>query len=496
MPFELLGRLHPLLVHLPIGILLFAVGLMGVGRWKKMDVDMAVSLAWGLGALSAVLACGAGWLLAQSGEYDADLVLKHQWMGLATAVLAGLTYVLKNYRWPLAMITVVVLSVAGHYGGNLTHGEDYLFPGTQRMAATNPTEQPLPSAAMVSQRTDTTRHTNESIIRRSFMYRDQVVPVLKASCYTCHSARKKKGGLRLDTESFIRQGGKNGVVLTPGNPLKSKLYTYLLLPEGDERHMPPKGKIQLTARQIAVIYHWIQRGASFREQIDTIRTNSPPVVEAIAGVLPAVPTQVTPDSSQLAQIAAPRPMGLESTLLAKPVEAPDPAVVAALKQKQVSLTSLGEGGYLSANFVNVKTFDPHLLNELGKLSRQVIHLRLSGQPVSDEYLRELGRMKNLTRLSLDHTQLSDSGLAVLRNLPNLEQLNLYGTAITDEGLDVLAQCPTLKVVYLWQTNTTSEGIQRLQQARPGLKIDTGASTLIRPDTTRPDKRRVDSNKSV
>ncbi|HEY0108895.1 MAG TPA: hypothetical protein VGB67_04650, partial [Fibrella sp.] len=133
---ELLGRLHPLLVHLPIGILLFAVGLMSYGRLKKVDVDAAVSLAWGLGALSALLACGAGWLLAQSGEYDAAMVARHQWTGLATAGLATITFLLNRYRWPVALLTVGFLSVAGHFGGMLTHGDDYLFPGAKQMAGT------------------------------------------------------------------------------------------------------------------------------------------------------------------------------------------------------------------------------------------------------------------------------------------------------------------------------------------------------------------------
>ena len=183
---ELLGRLHPLLVHLPIGILLFGLGLMVVGRRKKTDVETAVSFAWGLGALSAVLACGAGWLLAQSGEYDTDMVSRHQWTGLATAALAGLTYWLKNYRWPLALTTAVLLSVAGHYGGNLTHGEDYLFPGTTPLAEQPPTTPLSASVVAVNGQADSVNKGNQPLIRRTFMYRDEVVPILKASCYNCH----------------------------------------------------------------------------------------------------------------------------------------------------------------------------------------------------------------------------------------------------------------------------------------------------------------------
>ncbi|MEZ0483092.1 c-type cytochrome domain-containing protein [Fibrella aquatica] len=487
---ELVGRFHPLLVHLPIGILLFAVGLMGYGRLKKIDVDAAVSLAWGLGALSAGLACGAGWLLAQSGEYDADLVARHQWTGLATTGLATITFLLKRYRWPVALLTVGFLSVAGHFGGVLTHGDDYLFANTKQMADTAPASLSFVASQANSQPADSVNNSGQPIVRRTFLYRDQVVPILKAKCYSCHSATKKKGGLRLDTEAFIRQGGKNGQILLAGNAQKSKLFTYLLLPEGDDMHMPPKGKLQLTTQQIIAIYHWIQKGASFIEQVEVIQPNSAAQLAITPELMPPLPVLPRIDSSQLTAVdTESRPVSLESTVLARPVDVPNPITLALLKQQQVTLSTLTAGGnYLSANFVNVRTFDPKLLAELGGISQQVVHLRLSGQPVSNADLTYLTSLKNLTRLNLDQTRLTDEGLGTLASLPNLEQLNLYGTVVTDKGLDVLTRYPNLKVVYLWQTQTSPEGIRRLQQARPNLRIETGALQLA--------KTRPDSNKTL
>lgn len=481
---ELIGRFHPLLVHLPIGILLFAVGLMLFGWIKKVDVGVAVSLAWGLGALSALVACGAGWLLAQSGEYDAGTVEKHQWTGLLTAGLATVTFLSSRYRWLPAIVTVILLSVAGHYGGNLTHGEDYLFPDRAPQARTEPAT--LSTTEPVALRTDTVNHGREPIIRRTFLYRDQVVPILDAKCYSCHSASKKKGGLRLDSEAFIRQGGKNGSILTAGNPQKSKLFTYLLLPEGDDKHMPPKGKLQLTPQQVATIHHWIQKGASFKEQVDVIQPTATAQVATVIDEIPALPASLRPDSSNtnVAETLA-QPAGVESIVLAKPVAAPDQATVDKLKQQQVALAKMLKGtNYLSANFVNVKIFEPALLDNLAEIGPQVVRLRLTDQPVTDADLKRLTVLKNLTRLNLEHTRITDTGLRDLLVLPNLEQLNLYGTAVTDSGLDALARYPNLKVVYLWQTQTTPAGIQRLQKARPDLKIEAGALQLARPDTNK------------
>ena len=54
-------------------------------------------------------------------------------------------------------------------------------------------------------------------------YLKDIKPLLKARCYSCHGAVKQKQGLRLDTAAHIRQGSKNGKVITPGKPAQSKL---------------------------------------------------------------------------------------------------------------------------------------------------------------------------------------------------------------------------------------------------------------------------------
>ena len=94
--FDFIGRLHPLIVHLPIGILLFAFALVIYQRFRRADIDDIISFALIMGSISAVVACVAGWILAQSGEYDADLVFKHQWTGIATVDWAFWLILLRN----------------------------------------------------------------------------------------------------------------------------------------------------------------------------------------------------------------------------------------------------------------------------------------------------------------------------------------------------------------------------------------------------------------
>lgn len=493
---EFIGRLHPLIVHVPIGILLFAFVMMLWQRFRRVDMANAIDFALLLGSISAVVACVAGWILAQSGEYDADLVFKHQWTGISTAVFGFLSYFIKNFRGILTTLTAVILTIAGHFGGNLTHGEDYLFPKKKTPSPT--VAKPLNIDSLknmgnqnIINKSDTlkkglnnTGNLVQTVERKTFLYRDKIIPILENKCYNCHSATKKKGGLRLDSEDFIREGGKNGAVFTAGNPDNSNLFTALLLPEDDDKHMPPKGKPQLTEQEIAAIHFWIKSGAPFTETVEMVKASS--ANAAIPNFnIPKLTKKdtlktVVFDNKNLKNIAL---KNAEAQILNNKIEAVPPSVLAHLKQKNITISNFGEGSnYVMANFVNVKNYSSALIDDLQNIENQLIRVRLTNQPVSDADIRKLSSFKNITRLNLEKTAITDVALIHLKNLPNLEQINLYGTNITDKGLPDLAKCPNLKVIYLWQTKTTAVGIAELKKALPQIQIETGDLQLPKQDT--------------
>jgi mono/diheme cytochrome c family protein/uncharacterized membrane protein len=248
-----IGHLHPLLVHLPIGILLLVcvVSLLPKQKWESMEE--AVKLALLAASIGALASCVAGYLLSLSGEYEEKLVSLHLKLGIATAVLSVISYFVAPYRRQLIWITTVTMAVASHYGGTLTHGEGFLFGSTQDPGIAQDQQQPSTDTAIIGD-TDTLFYS---------AYQQEIQPILKQKCYNCHSASKMKGGLRLDAEAFIRKGGKHGSILKPNDPQHSKLYTHLLLPMEDDNHMPPKGKKQLSSAEIESIQQWIAAGASF-----------------------------------------------------------------------------------------------------------------------------------------------------------------------------------------------------------------------------------------
>lgn len=87
----------------------------------------------------------------------------------------------------------------------------------------------------------------------------EVLPLLKAQCFECHShAGKIKGGLALDSKSGWQQGGDHGTALVPGKPAESLLIKAVRY-EDHDLQMPPKK--QLSAAQVAILEQWIQQGA-------------------------------------------------------------------------------------------------------------------------------------------------------------------------------------------------------------------------------------------
>src|SRR5438067_8435805 len=124
--------------------------------------------------------------------------------------------------------------------------------------------------------------------------------------------------------------------------------------------------------------------------------------------------------------------------------------------------------------------DPHLevsyLQTDGKFSNEyltplkdlkdLVHLRLGKQPLTDAQLVHLKDITTLTTLDLHQTKITDKGLDNLKGLTNLEYLNLYGTNITDAGLPALKDMKKLKKLYLWQTKVTPAGAAALQKTLP------------------------------
>lgn len=262
--WQFLGRLHPLVVHFPVSLLCVALLLEIVG-WRRKSTELRAgitALVW-IGAVSSVIAVALGLLLANQDEYGGDTVTIHQWTGIATMVLAGITvFALRTHRTSLykslLFLTVGGVTLAGHYGAMLTHGEDYLTEvlpfnrekGGEKSDGTNFTfasngNQPL-----------TDKQLDELNI--------EVRSILAHNCYSCHSASKVKGELRLDKKEFIFKGGEDGPIIEAGHPERSEIIRRITLATGHKEAMPTKGK-RLSEKEVALLEFWIKQGAPWPE---------------------------------------------------------------------------------------------------------------------------------------------------------------------------------------------------------------------------------------
>lgn len=252
-----LGRLHPMIVHFPISLLFIALFMELLGR-KSGKFNAAIKVLVYTGAASAVLAVILGLLLAGTEEYGSNVFSLHKWTGIATmafGLLSAAAYKLSNKAVQRVLLTLTVLGVtlAGHYGASLTHGEDYLTGALPGNEAPGGQESIAGNFVLTAQ----AGPLNETQVQELNV---QVRTILAHNCYNCHGSAKVKGELRLDSKEAIFEGGEHGKVIVPGDVHASELLRRIKLPRSHKEAMPTKGR-GLTKEEIAIIEYWIKQGA-------------------------------------------------------------------------------------------------------------------------------------------------------------------------------------------------------------------------------------------
>ena len=274
---QFVGRFHPMLVHLPIGFLLLlaVLELLAVrAQFKHLAGASRVILI--VSVPVTLVTAMTGWLLAGGGDYDRDLLFQHRWAGVSVAVCSVVLLVvhqrhqLRLYRWLLVGL-VALLGFAGHQGGSLTHGSDYLAKFA-----------PGPLRGLLGGRAVAVPQGNGA-------FATTVFPILNRNCISCHSAAKSKAGLRMDTIEGLLKGGDNGPILVAGKSAESELVRRTQLPVTDDDHMPPEGKPQPTSDELAVLAWWIDAGAPADKSVEEL--NPPVDIAHILQTLAGGPTK-------------------------------------------------------------------------------------------------------------------------------------------------------------------------------------------------------------
>lgn len=413
--FLFIGRLHPLVVHLPIGFLLIAylmeLSALFVKRFKELS--KATSFILFFGGISAAFAALIGYFLSLSGGYDYATLNLHKWLGIAVGVVAFIclfikekfkTGIISKTYLPLFTVCIIMLSVAGHMGGNLTHGEDYLIKympnSIRKLVGIEP--------KVVKEKKVITD------IHEALAYEDVIQPFLEEKCYSCHNSSKIKGGLRLDVPDLIQKGGDSGPSVVAGNPDQSELFKRVVLPEEDEHHMPPAGKRPLTSEEIELMQWWITQGNPFEGTIASVEVDS-----RIKGLLER------------------RLLTKKPSVFSQKVEVADQTVSNQLFEKyNIIISSIEQNSnLLQVHFLNatIDTLEQFDLKELLPLKDQITWLDLSNTKgkIKPESFKELANFKNLSRLNLQYSEFPEEDISYFKNMEWLEYINLYGVGISD-----------------------------------------------------------------
>lgn len=439
--FNYLGKFHPIILHLPIGFLLLAFMMELHDRWKKTkQFQLAIGFALFWGMSGAIFAAVTGYLLSLDGGYEEELLSWHQWLGFGVAGLSILLYLLHRQTinsqtqlyFPVFGLTAFLLTVAGHYGGSLTHGVDFLSPSSSKKA----------KKAIVD-------------MENAIVYDDLIQPILKEKCVRCHSTSKTKGDLLMATIEGIQKGGKTGALLVKGDIENSLMMQRIHLPLEEKEHMPPKGKQQLLTDEIALVTWWIKEGADFKAKVKDL-----PKDEKIAATLQKfiVPTE-----------------GLATVQVSLVNE----SILQKIRAKGIPIYRVAENSpFVEVDLSRKKDINKSTLKALSPVAKQLTSLNLGATDIQDKDLTILDNFPHLQKLFLQQTAISDNAMSVIKDLNYLEYLNLYETKVTDAGLTHLNSLQYLKKLYLWQTATTKEGVAKFINSKPKTVVNTGVDKTI------------------
>ena len=435
---QVIGRMHPLLLHLPIGLLIISFIIwLGRKNIEAVAFQKIFILVLQVTAFTASLTALMGFFLSREGGYDENILLKHKVLGIVTAILSYTMLMIfqsspqKKFLFG-SMITasLIAMIMGSHFGSTLTHGEGFVW-------------QPIRGEEEMEE---------EKITDSSSLFVAAVRPVLKSKCFSCHNERKARGELVMTSDEKILKGGKNGPIWKSGDALNSHIIQKINLPDEDKKHMPPKGKPQLSQEEIDLLFAWVQSGADMQKTIKEYEDDD--TLKILASKFIHLPKEVEERKYSFA--------GAPVSLVQK------------LSSPFCSVFPLSQNSpALQADFFVREKFDRKKLDELLKVKEQLVVLNLGNMPVEDADMKTINQFNNLEKLVLNNSSVTNSGLAELKKLKNLRSLSLAGTKIDKNAVQSFSQLDSLKEVFIWNTDISATDAKELQKQSKNIIFNSG-----------------------
>lgn len=433
---QVFGRMHPLALHFPIVLILIyaVVTLFFPSRlrhehWYRSAIDALLLAA----ALTASITALMGFALSRNEGYDSDALALHKWTGVLIPFLLYGFYLIRNkvvgnihVARALSLFLAVMISVAGHHGAVITHGENFI------LAPITPVQQRIIPA-----------------FEDAYVYNDLVQPILDSKCASCHNSKKSKGDLIMDTKELFLKGGENGVPWDTSKADLGVMMRRIHMPLDEKEHMPPKGKPQLTDNELFIVHEWVKRGADFEKKfIDLLPSDT----------FYTIGKKVLPSASEEHYDFA----------------AADESEISKLNNNNRAVTPIATGSRaLNATFYNRALFNISSVKELAPVNEKIVELNLPKMAVKDEDLSIIKQFKNLRRLNLNFTQITGKTLEQLQSLPHLKMLSISGTGVDYNNLRKLQSFPKLKTVFLWSTPASKGQLKELEEKNKNIAYYSG-----------------------
>lgn len=411
-----LGHWHPLVLHFPIVLVLVTV----IQYWRN-----DLNLSWYLAVTTLLTLSSAitGFILSMEGGSKGNLILTHQWMGIAVSILMVIWFYLQgSITKPQVKVLqgslVLLIVLTGHFGGMVTHGQDFLALDSTSESVTIP----MPD--------------NPNI------YEHVVQPVLDKKCVSCHNENKAKGELILSDFSSISRGGKNGSVLG-----KTGISHLVNLPVDDEHHMPPADEKQLNKDELTVLKSWLDQGATENLMYADLADGSD---------LHVLVAQLVDKSNSSQWLDLP--------------EISDKEIIDNASDYCTIQRIYNGSNALQVIIYPHKSFSSQELQQLKSIAKNTVELNLSNLPLTDQDIDFINSFENLENLDLSGSAITDESCQALSKLQKLKSLKIYNTKIGDASVNALASIPNLSNLYVYQTDISADGINDLLVKNSNLEV--------------------------
>jgi mono/diheme cytochrome c family protein len=423
------GKLHPLVLHFPIviGIAIIIYFLFFQNRPLEENTEKLVLVG---NALTASIVALLGLFLSKQDAYTATTLNLHKWGGVSIAFISGSFIYIKNISSSLKKILAIgylfVLLFFTHQGALLTHGENALS---------------IPEPVVV--KTEEVKKNDSSLT----VYEKAIEPILAQKCVSCHGPEKIKGNLQLQSPELIIKGGKDGNILNGIQNEEALLLQRIHLPNTDEKHMPPDGKLQLTIEELNLLSKWVKAGGNFTKKISELTKTDSLSILAMAY---KAPTKSSGDNKN---------------------NAPD---LKEYNSSYLTVNYLFNGSEeIEVNFFQSSFYKKEQLTNLLKIKDKIVSLNMQGMPLTKEDLAIIVQFTHLKKLNLNYTKLALNDLEPLKTMTSLKNLSICGMELNQNSLTKFLEKSTFSEIHIWNNHSNEKEFEQLSTSNKKIKIIIG-----------------------